>query len=90
MITFAGLGDGVDLVTLGTGSVLYTAVRSVGVDAAFRQQTDARLCTFIHICVSKTTKNSENTQSKQDILSYENEVKVNIKYLYITLKNGNE
>ena len=35
MITFAGLGDGVDLVTLGTGSVLYAAVRSVGVDAAF-------------------------------------------------------
>ena len=58
MITFAGLGDWVDLVTLGTGSVLYAAVRSVGVDAAFRRQTDARLFTFIHICVSQTTTKS--------------------------------
>lgn len=37
---FTGLGEGVDLVTHGTGSVTDTAVRTVGVDTALRGETD--------------------------------------------------
>lgn len=40
VITFTGLGEGVDLVTHGTGSVSDTAVRTVGVDTALRGETD--------------------------------------------------
>lgn len=37
---FTGLGEGVDLVTHGTGSVTDTTVRAVGVDTALRGETD--------------------------------------------------
>lgn len=40
VITFTGLGEGVDLVTHGTGSVTDTTVRTVGVDTALRGETD--------------------------------------------------
>lgn len=40
VITFTGLGEGVDLVTHWTRSVTDTAVRTVGVDTALRGETD--------------------------------------------------
>lgn len=46
---FTGLGEGVDLVTHGTGSVTDTAVRAVGVDTALRGETDPCLFTLVYI-----------------------------------------
>lgn len=58
VITFTGLGEGVDLVTHGTGSVTDTAVRAVGVDTALRGETDPCLFTLVYICVQSQNEDT--------------------------------
>lgn len=71
VITFTGLGEGVDLVTHGTGSVTDTAVRTVGVDTALRGETDPCLFTLVYICVQSQNEDNLVLSHKNVCMCYE-------------------